>query len=126
MKPSLSRSEKIMNPRRRCIAPARLAILAVLCLVTVASLVKLSRASIGTVTKADLSGSWQGTFFGSTGCGKTVDVVPALIIGRLCLYDGALEDYRGAADLGSACARRCSNSCTVWNGVAGEKSWAAS
>jgi hypothetical protein len=43
---------------------------------------------------------------------STVDVVRALIVGRLCLYD-ALENYRGAADLGPACARRSSNSCTV-------------
>ena len=46
-------------------------------------------------------------------CRHTVDVVRALIVGRLCLYDGALENYRGAANLGPAWARRCSNSCTV-------------
>lgn len=54
-----------MNYHRK---PARLVLLAVLALVTVVSVVKL-RASIGTVTKADLSGSWQAALVGSSGCG---------------------------------------------------------
>jgi hypothetical protein len=75
MKSNIARpNEETMNHRRRRIAPARLAILVVLSLVTVASIVKLSRASIGTVTKADLTGSWQGTFFGNTGCGISTEV----------------------------------------------------
>jgi hypothetical protein len=70
MKSNLARSnEAAMNHRRRRIAPARLVILAVLSLVTVTSLVKLGRASIGTVTKADLSGPWQIALNGNTGCG---------------------------------------------------------
>lgn len=49
--------------------PARLVLLIVLSLVTVISIVKLTRASIGTVNKADLSGSWQAAVVGSSGCG---------------------------------------------------------
>jgi hypothetical protein len=72
MKSNIARSnEAAVNHRRRRIAPARLAILVVLSLVTVASLVKLGRASIGTVTKADLSGPWAMTLIGNTGCGIT-------------------------------------------------------
>jgi hypothetical protein len=55
-----------MNYHRK--AP-RLVLLAVLALVTVVAVVNLSRASIGTVTKADLSGSWQAALVGSSGCG---------------------------------------------------------
>ena len=55
-----------MNRYRR---PARLAFLAVLGLVTIFFVVKRSRATVGTISKADLSGAWQMTFFGDTGCG---------------------------------------------------------
>jgi hypothetical protein len=48
---------------------ARLVFLAVLALATVVSVVKLSRASIGNITKADLAGPWQATLIGNTGCG---------------------------------------------------------
>lgn len=48
---------------------ARLALLLALSLVAVIGLVHLSKASVGTVNKADLSGNWQMTLFGNTGCG---------------------------------------------------------
>jgi hypothetical protein len=48
---------------------ARLVLLAVLSFATVVSIVKLSRASIGTITKSDLAGSWQAAVVGSSGCG---------------------------------------------------------
>lgn len=48
---------------------ARLAFVALLVLVTVVTAVKLSRASIGQVTKADLAGLWQASLVGSSGCG---------------------------------------------------------
>jgi len=57
-----------MNYHHQRIAPARLAFLVVLTLVTVASLVKLTKAT-GTITKADLSGPWAATLTGDTGCG---------------------------------------------------------
>jgi hypothetical protein len=63
---NISSKEKTMNYHRQ---PARLVLLAVLTLATVVSIVKLSRASIGNVTKADLAGSWQATLVGSSGCG---------------------------------------------------------
>jgi len=54
-----------MNYHRK---PARLVLLAVLALVTVISAVKL-RATVGTISKSDLSGSWQAALVGSSGCG---------------------------------------------------------
>lgn len=47
----------------------RLGISAALCLVTAVALVKHSSASIGSISKADLSGNWQLTLYGTTGCG---------------------------------------------------------
>jgi hypothetical protein len=58
-----------MNHSRRRIEPARLVIFVVLSLVVTGSIVKLSRATIGTITKADLSGAWAATLTGDTGCG---------------------------------------------------------
>ena len=49
--------------------PARVVVIALLTLVTVVSAVKLSRASIGVISKADLAGPWQATLIGNTGCG---------------------------------------------------------
>jgi len=40
-----------------------------LSLLTVIAVVNRSRASVGTITKADLSGAWQMTLLGNTGCG---------------------------------------------------------
>jgi hypothetical protein len=54
---------------------ARITFLGVLCLATIVSVVKLSRASIGNITKSDLSGSWQMTLIGNTGCGLSSYVV---------------------------------------------------
>jgi hypothetical protein len=71
MKSNIARSnEETMNHHRRRIAPSRLVVLVVLSLITVASLVKLSKAT-GTITKADLSGPWAMTVTGVTGCGET-------------------------------------------------------
>jgi hypothetical protein len=70
MKLNIARSkEQTMNHYRRRIEPARVAILVVLALVITGSIVKLSRATIGTITKADLSGAWAATLTGDTGCG---------------------------------------------------------
>jgi|SRR5438270_1284973 len=48
---------------------ARVALLATLCLVAVFTIVKASRASIGSISKGDLNGPWQITLTGNTGCG---------------------------------------------------------
>jgi len=48
---------------------SRVAVIALLTLVTIVSTVKFSQASIGDVTKADLAGPWQATLIGNTGCG---------------------------------------------------------
>ena len=49
--------------------PTRVVVIALLTLVTIVSVVKFSRASIGNITKADLAGPWQATLIGNTGCG---------------------------------------------------------
>jgi hypothetical protein len=64
--------KQIVNHHRQS---ARILFLAVLCIATIVSVVKLSRASIGTITKADLSGNWQMTLIGNTGCGLSSYVV---------------------------------------------------
>jgi len=57
-------------------SPARLVLLGVLCLATLVSLVKLGRASIGTITKSDLTGPWQiSLIHGLSGCGVATDKV---------------------------------------------------
>jgi hypothetical protein len=50
---------------------AKLVLSAVLCVSVVGALIELSRASVGTISKADLSGPWQMTLLGNTGCGLT-------------------------------------------------------
>jgi len=50
-------------------ARVRLAGLVALGLVAIVAMVRPSKASIGTVSKADLSGAWQMTIIGQTGCG---------------------------------------------------------
>ncbi len=54
--------------------PLRLAILTVLMLSVMALFVKPSKATIGTITKADLFGNWQGTLVGFTGCGNSSEL----------------------------------------------------
>ncbi len=54
---------KKLNPRLRLVGMFALA------LVTVAIIVRPSKASIGNVSKADLAGNWQMTTIGQTGCG---------------------------------------------------------
>ena len=49
--------------------PARLAVLALLAVVVTISLTKPSSGGVGTISKADLSGSWQMTLYGQGGCG---------------------------------------------------------
>ena len=59
-----------MKHFRQNMSPARFVILGVLCLAAVASLVNLSKASIGNISKADLAGSWQVSLVSSGGgCG---------------------------------------------------------
>jgi hypothetical protein len=53
---------------RKLTAPARLVLLVVLCLVTILSVSKLTKAT-GTIGKEDLSGTWVATLTGDTGCG---------------------------------------------------------
>jgi hypothetical protein len=60
-----------MNYARQRSSKTKLVLLAAVCLVLIVSVVKHSTASIGTITKADLSGNWQMTLFGNTGCGLT-------------------------------------------------------
>jgi|ERR1700722_9832087 hypothetical protein len=55
-----------MNYHRKS---TRIVLLATLCLVAVITIAKVSRASIGTISKSDLSGSWQIALSGNTGCG---------------------------------------------------------
>ena|ERR1700730_370146 len=65
--------EQTMNYFRQ---HARLVFLGILCLVIVASIVKRSTATIGSINKADLSGPWQVTLIDSMpGCGISTERV---------------------------------------------------
>ena len=55
-----------MNSRRKLM---RLGIPVALCLLAALAVVKRSSASIGNITKADLTGSWQLSLYGQGGCG---------------------------------------------------------
>lgn len=55
-----------MKNDRKLVRPA---ILVALCLITAVALVKHSSATIGNISKADLSGNWQMTLYGQGGCG---------------------------------------------------------
>jgi hypothetical protein len=55
-----------MNYHRKS---TRVVLLATLCIVAVITVVKVSRASIGTIGKSDISGPWQIAVTGNTGCG---------------------------------------------------------
>jgi hypothetical protein len=62
--------EKTMNYIRQQMSPARFVLLSILCLAALVSWVKFSRASVGTITKADLSGAWQVSLvLANSGCG---------------------------------------------------------
>ena len=54
---------------------ARLALPVAFCLITAVTLVKLSSATVGTITKADRSGNWQVTRYGQGGCGVATSLV---------------------------------------------------
>jgi hypothetical protein len=58
-----------MNYVRKHSSKTKLVLLAVVCLAGIASVVTYSTASIGSVNKGDLSGNWQMTLLGNTGCG---------------------------------------------------------
>jgi len=60
-----------MSNQGRRSAPTRAAYIAVLSLITLISAVKPGGATVGTITKADLSGPWAATITGDTGCGIT-------------------------------------------------------
>jgi hypothetical protein len=64
-----------MNYVRQHFSKPKLVLLSVVCLAVIFSAVKHSTASIGTITKADLSGNWQTTLLGNTGCGLTAMLV---------------------------------------------------
>jgi hypothetical protein len=49
--------------------PARVAIIAVFLLIASLSVVRPSGATVGSITKADLSGLWAATYIGQGGCG---------------------------------------------------------
>ena len=65
-----------MNHHRKS---TRIVPLASLCLVAVITIVTVSRASIGTISKSDLSGPWLITFGGNTGCGLSSYVATATL-----------------------------------------------
>jgi hypothetical protein len=65
-----------MNPSRKL---TRVVLLATLCLVAVITIVKVSRASVGTISKSDLSGPWLITLGGNTGCGLVSMVATATL-----------------------------------------------
>jgi len=52
-------------------APTRVALIAALALISLISTAKPGGATVGTITKADLSGPWAATITGDTGCGIT-------------------------------------------------------
>lgn len=54
---------------RQSTSKTKLILLAAVCLVLVVAVVKRSTATIGLINKADLSGPWQMTLLGNTGCG---------------------------------------------------------
>jgi len=64
-----------MSKIRRQVSPARVALLGVVCLAVLFSWVKLSRATIGNISKADLTGPWAMTLTGDTGCGISTSYV---------------------------------------------------
>ena len=67
MKRRIGRSVMINHHR----PSLRVAFIAVLSLLALISAAEPSRATIGTITKADLSGPWAATITGDTGCGIT-------------------------------------------------------
>jgi hypothetical protein len=62
--------ERIIN-HHQSTAPGRVALVAVFSLFALILSVKPSGATVGTITKADLSGPWAATITGDTGCGIT-------------------------------------------------------
>jgi hypothetical protein len=71
MKRRIARSvEEIINDRRFK-ASTRVAFIALAALISLISAAKPSGATVGTITKADLSGPWAATITGDTGCGIT-------------------------------------------------------
>lgn len=62
--------QAIINNHQRT-AQARVAIAAVFLLIASLLVVRPSGATVGTITKADLSGPWAATITGDTGCGIT-------------------------------------------------------
>ena len=59
-----------MNYIRAHRSKAKLVLLGVLCM-SILVAVNRSKASIGSISKSDLSGPWQMTLLGNTGCGLT-------------------------------------------------------
>jgi hypothetical protein len=57
-----------MNYVRRQFSPARLVFLVAVLIVTIASVVKVTKGT-GVISKGDLAGAWQATLVGSSGCG---------------------------------------------------------
>jgi hypothetical protein len=68
-----------MSYVRRQISPARVLFVAAFVLIILVSIAKVGRASIGTISKADLSGPWLITLGGNTGCGLGTLVATATL-----------------------------------------------
>src|SRR5215471_6566615 len=64
-----------MNCLRRQISPTRAVVFGLLCAIAVVSAAKIGRASVGTITKSDLTGPWAMTLTGDTGCGISTSYV---------------------------------------------------
>ena len=88
-----------MSYFRRQMSPARFAILSILCLAAVVSTVKLSRATVGTITKSDLSGPWQASLIlANSGCGPMSIRVNFTLSGSGTATNAALVSHGACGD----------------------------
>lgn len=84
---------------QRQISPAKIALLGILCLATVVGLVKHSKASIGNISKADLSGNWQATLIAAnSGCGPMSMLVNFTLNGSGVATNATIVEHGACAD----------------------------
>jgi hypothetical protein len=88
-----------MNYVRRQSSPAKVLFVALFCVATVLTLVKLSKASIGNVTKGDLAGPWQATVvLANSGCGPMTMVVNFTLNGSGSATNASLVEHGACGD----------------------------
>jgi len=88
-----------MKQMQRHMSPTKLALLGILCLATVAGLVKHSKASVGNISKADLSGNWQATLIAAnSGCGPMSMLVNFTLNGSGVATNANIVEHGACAD----------------------------